>query len=200
MAKFLKWWMAFFLYTLAVFRPAFASGYKVTSYQLYLVHPQPEKAIYQIRKLAAAKQGYTLFLQNSQIKISVPKVAAKSTLQKLRGLAYVNDEVVLSSDVGKTVLSLQTKLSVKKKYLQDLKAIFEESDLNETLEMEKELSRAIQETEQIQGQIQKHQASSQRVLFSVSISRDSQANHLQKRHYSPYRWVNRLGIANIYSK
>lgn len=173
------------------------NNFKIQNYRLYMTHPEPELFIKQIRKDAAAEKGYTSILRNNFIRIIIPSNNKDNFLKKLKTSGYLNDEQVATSDVGYTIKQLETRLSVKKKYLSQIYQIFSGTNLVETLETEREINNTIRQIEQIEGQLRKYKALSATVRIDITVS-SSAVSGTHKPTNSMFGWINSIGIKSLF--
>ncbi|MBN1499708.1 MAG: DUF4349 domain-containing protein [Spirochaetes bacterium] len=172
----------------------------IENYKFFIVHPVPSSAVSEIRKFASDSGGYTLSLNGYRLRVSVPVKMKDSFLQQIRKLGYVNDEMNSSSDVSQAILSLKTKIRVKKDYLAQLYSVFNDASYKETLEMEKEVNKTILEIESLEGELRIYEKSAQNAVFDITVSLDSGANNLREYGRSQFEWVNNLGLSNLMGK
>lgn len=177
------------------------SAGSIEKYRFSIVHPLPEKAVADFRQKVRDNLGYTLYLSDYFLRVSVPLDKKQFILTEIRRIGYVDDEKIESTDPDKQILTLKTRLKNKQNYLKDLYKIFNKASFSETLEMELELNHAIQEVEGIKGKIKKIQADMNRVLLEVDIkAKNPQTTTTGRANYSQFGWINNLGVSGLYRR
>ena len=90
----------------------------------------------------------------AQLVLRVPTPRLDATLAALRGLGSVKSEGVETQDVTKEYTDLATRLAVKEQTVTRLRALLDarSAKLSDVLDVERELSRAITELEQMKGE------------------------------------------------
>ncbi|MCB1160155.1 MAG: DUF4349 domain-containing protein [Leptospiraceae bacterium] len=191
-----------FLFIILLFFPSilFSTERKIESYYFSLMHPLPDKLISELRKLAGEHSGYTLSLHEKRLKLNLPSVEKNPVINKIRELAYINDSKERIEDISQNLLSLQSKLSVKEKYLQDLYSIVQNSKFAEALSTEIELGSTIQEVERLKGEIRKLTYQSENIIIEILINPSDSNTRINEVNRSSFRWIKILGVQNLYNR
>lgn len=170
----------------------------IFSYTYYVSTDSPETVIKNIRAFVPTKKGYVNFFSNNRINVRIPVSEVDSLKRLLSELGYVIGENQKREDLALTMLDLQTRLSTKQKLLYELNQI-SSVRLAETLQVEQEMNRVIEEIENIKGKISYYR--DRIALSEVTI-------YLNRAYVSaktfpdsvPASWMLRLGIENLQSE
>jgi hypothetical protein len=92
--------------------------------------------------------------RQAQLVIRVPSDRFAETIVALRQLGDVREEVLNTQDVTKDYADLETRLAVKEQTVARLRSLLDNrtAKLSDVLEVERELSRAVTELEQMKGE------------------------------------------------
>jgi hypothetical protein len=92
--------------------------------------------------------------KTANVVIRVPTTRFAGVLQALRGVGAVKQEGVATQDVTKEYADLETRLAVKEQTVGRLRGLLDSrsAKLSDVLDVERELSRAITELEQMKGE------------------------------------------------
>jgi hypothetical protein len=155
----------------------------------------PELVRREILKFTNEQNGYIASFSNQRIALSFPKrITKEKILNFLNNRGIIVSQNFSSVDYSDQILSLQVSIKVKEQYLQQLNQLTQEASLVQTLEMEQEISKVIQELEELKGNYNYYLelANSMNVEIQfINIEKGS----LPKKPY-PY-WVSKLGIFNF---
>lgn len=92
--------------------------------------------------------------KTADVVLRVPTARFAGVLQALRGLGAVKQDAVSTQDVTKEYADLETRLAVKEQTVARLRALLDSrsAKLSDVLDVERELSRAVAELEQMKGE------------------------------------------------
>ncbi len=155
----------------------------------------PELVRREILQFTNAQNGYISSFNNQRIELIFPK-----SITKERILNFLNDRGIIVSqnftsvDYSDQILSLQVSIKVKEQYLQQLNQLIQEASLVQTLEMEQEISKVIEELEELKGDYNYY------LELANTMNVEIQFIHIEKGNLpkKPYpNWVSKLGIFNF---
>jgi hypothetical protein len=148
-----------------------------------------------LRKLARDQGGYVKFFSRDKVIIRLPREQIERIRGYLSQAGFIADERRAQSDVSETLLDLQTKLTVKKQFLEKLYAIFKSSQFTQTLAVEREVGKAIMEIEKIKGQIAYYQ---DRVsLTEITVIINERSGSKKRQMSTQWDWIRKLGIEKL---
>jgi len=188
--------MILFLFTaFFLFPKDFKQDYIHTKISLTIRVSSPELVRREILKFTNEQNGYIASFSNQRIALSFPKrITKEKILNFLNNRGIIVSQNFSSVDYSDQILSLQVSIKVKEQYLQQLNQLTQEASLVQTLEMEQEISKVIQELEELKGNynyyLELANSMSVEIQF-INIEKGS----LPKKPY-PY-WVSKLGIFNF---
>jgi len=141
------------------------------------------------------QNGYISSFSNKRIELIFPKsITKEKILNFLNNRGIVVSQNFSSVDYSDQILSLQVSIKVKEQYLQQLNQLTQEASLVQTLEMEQEISKIIEELEELKGNYNYY------LELANSINVEIQFIHVEKGSLpkKPYpKWVSKLGIFNF---
>jgi len=188
--------MILFLFTaFFLFPKDLKQDYIHTKISLTIRVSSPELVRREILKFTNEQKGYIASFSNQRIALSFPKrITKEKILNFLNNRGIIVSQNFSSVDYSDQILSLQVSIKVKEQYLHQLNQLTQEASLVQTLEMEQEISKVIQELEELKGNYNYYLelANSMNVEIQfINIEKGS----LPKKPY-PY-WVSKLGIFNF---
>ncbi len=115
----------------------------------------PEVKRKEILKFLEEKKGYLKSLNNEEMYMIFFKSEKKEDLiQSFKKYGSILSYNFTTIDYGEEIINLKSKIQVKEKYLKDLNQLTKEANFIQTLEMEKEISKVIEELEEYKARYQ----------------------------------------------
>lgn len=145
--------------------------------------------------IAEKYHGYPVFSSNNSVQLKIPVENAAKTLLDVEKLGEVTSRQIEASDVTENYVDTEVRLDNLKKMQKRLTALLEKAkNVEETLKIEKELSRITTELERYQARMKN--LILQTSMVDVHISFKPVANSLapDNRKIIPARWIKKLGI------
>ncbi len=170
-------------------------GRTIVSYTYVLFSEDAEAAVKELRACAPIKKGYVSYFSNDRVVLRIPGREVDSLKKMLPGLGYVTDERQNRQDFSAVMLDLETKLSVKKKLLGELTAVFSGAKLADTLTVEKEIGKVIVEMEDLKGKINYYR--DRFALYDVTVLINRSGAVSKEAQTTPWGWIRHLGIENL---
>ncbi len=167
----------------------------VFSYSYYVSTDSPETIIKNVRAFVPAKKGYVGYFSNDRINVRIPVSEVDLLRRLLSELGYVVGENQKRQDIALTMLDLQTRLSTKQKLLSELNQITSVR-LAETLQVEQEMNRVIEEIENIKGKLAYYRDRIALSEVTIYLNR-AYVSAKTLPHNVPAGWMLRLGIENL---
>ncbi len=180
--------------------PALAADGTFTQEYFYgMFAAEREKAVARLRSFAAENNGYVKFYSNTKVVLRMPAERVQRIRDVILDTGYIGDERLQRTDVGESLLDLRTRLKTKESLLASLYKIFEDAQVQQTLEVEKELGKVVMEIENIKGRIAylEDRISLAEVTVSINIQPGSKKGAVSGR--SRWEWINSLGIEGLMS-
>ncbi len=171
------------------------NSYSVFSYSYYVSTDSPETIIKHVRTFVPSKKGYVGYFSNDRINVRIPVSEVEPLRRFLADLGYVIGENQKCQDITLTLLDLQTRLSTKQKLLSELHQI-SSVRLSETLQVEQEMNRVIEEIENIKGKLAYYRDRIALSEVTIYLNRAYVSSKAQP-HTVPAVWMLRLSIENL---
>lgn len=172
------------------------SDYNHLKIKISLRVASPDITRKEILKFTENKNGYLMSFQNNVIKVVFPKnITNNEILSFLKGKGTVINQKFSTYDYSEQILNLATKIKVKEDYLQQLYQLTKEANLMQTLDMEKEISKNIEEIETLKGDYNYYSELSSTIEIEINFISLEQRN-LPTTMYPG--WVSTLGILNFW--
>lgn len=156
----------------------------------------PEVARKKLLNFTYEKNGYLKGFDNNSITLIFPISLNKEEIVSFtKNLGTIVSQNLKTEDYTDEVIKLQTKIKVKEKYLKELNELVGEANLLQTLDMEKEISKIIQELEELKGNYNYYLEliSTQEVNIQFVFIESSAIPII-----SAPGWVSSIGIYNFY--
>ncbi len=160
---------------------------------------EKEKSVARLRSFAAENGGYVKFYSSTKVVLRMPATAVQRIRDVILDTGYIGDERIQRTDVGETLLDLRTRLKTKESLLTSLYKIFEDAQIQQTLEVEKELGKVVMEIEDIKGRIAYLDDRISLAEVTVSINIQPNAKKPATVPRSRWEWMNSLGIEALLS-
>ncbi|HSV98344.1 MAG TPA: DUF4349 domain-containing protein [Spirochaetota bacterium] len=176
-----------------------ANGAFTQEYFYGMFAAEREKAIARLRSFAAENNGYVKFYSNAKVVLRMPAERVQRIRDVILDTGYIGDERLQRTDVGESLLDLRTRLKTKESLLASLYKIFEDAQVQQTLEVEKELGKVVTEIENIKGRIAYLEDRVSLAEVTVSINTQPGAKKDAPGTRSRWDWVNSLGIEGLVS-
>ncbi len=120
--------------------------------QITLKVNSPEIVRKYLLNFANEKKGYLKNFDNTSITLVFPnQVNKEEIISYIKNLGTIVTQNLKLEDYNDEILKLQTKIKVKEKYLNELNQLTKEANLLQTLDVEKEISKVIEELEALKG-------------------------------------------------
>ncbi len=174
------------------------TNYKHIKIKVSIKSTSPEIIRKDILKFTEEKKGYLMSFQNDFIKVNFPndKDILDEFIVFLKGKGIIVNQNFSTIDYSEEILNLSTKIKAKEEYLQQLYQLIKEANLIQTLEIEKEISKNIEEIEALKGDYNYYLELSSRAEVEIKFLTLEQRN-LPSTTYP--EWISRLGILNFWS-
>jgi hypothetical protein len=172
-----------------------ADEYNHIKINITLRTTSPENTRKALLKFNEEKKGYLRKINNEEIIIVFSKDVPKETIIdfiKQKGIIITQN--FSTFDYSNEILTLKTNINVKEKYLEQLNRLITEADLTETLEMEKEISKNIEELEILKGDYQYFLELASTIEVEIRFLSFTKTN-LPANIYPG--WISKLGIYNF---
>ncbi|MFN3603922.1 MAG: DUF4349 domain-containing protein [Leptonema sp. (in: bacteria)] len=156
----------------------------------------PETVRKKLLEYTEKKNGYLKKFDNTSIQLIFPKTTQKEEIiNYIKNLGAIVSQSIKTEDYSDELIKLQTKIKVKEKYLRELNQLTGEANLLQTLDMEKEIAKIIEELEELKGSYLYYLelVSSQEVQIFFTFLETSSLPLV-----SAPGWVSDLGIFNFY--
>ncbi len=164
-------------------------------YDMYAA--EREKAVARLRSFAAENGGYVKFYSNTKVVLRMPVAGVQRIRDVILDTGYIGDERIQRTDVGETLLDLRTRLKTKETLLASLYKIFDDAQVQQTLEVEKELGKVVMEIENIKGRIAYLEDRISLAELTISINIRPGAKKAAVLMRSRWEWINSLGIEGL---
>jgi len=145
------------IFLLALFLPlsyAFARDEtEIIRFDYVLKVTDQSRAEKSITAWAEKNSGYMQSLRQDAVTIRFSSSVGPAALSgMLRDSGLVVEEAIKRLDQSERLNSIKASLAIKNKHLERLQALFAQSDLEQTVAIEKELQKVIQEIESLKGE------------------------------------------------
>ncbi len=160
--------------------------------EIQLKVSSPEIKRKEILKFLEEKKGYLKSLNNEEMYMIFLKSEKKEDLiQSFKKYGTILSYNFTTIDYGEEIINLKSKIQVKEKYLKDLNQLTKEANFIQTLEMEKEISKVIEELEEYKARYQYLMELSNTI--EVRILFESLSNSNLPVSIVP-GWISKIGI------
>lgn len=153
-------------------------------------------ALARSKALAESMGGWVQQEGNEGIVFRVPADKFWETTRKIQEIGRILDHTIQSRDVTEEYTDLGIRLSVRKKFLAELQALYAKGgSLQDLLAVKKEIDRVTEEIERLEGKIRylrdQIDWSTIRLRFQV------QSESVTRDFNLPFRWLQSLGIQTL---
>lgn len=139
----------FFIFTLHLYPNEGLSHLKI---KITLKVSSPEIVRKNLLNYVNQKKGYLKNFDNISITLVFPnRVNKEEIISYIKTLGTIVNQSLKTEEYNDEILKLQTKIKVKEKYLNELNQLTGEANLLQTLDMEREISKVIEELEELKG-------------------------------------------------
>jgi hypothetical protein len=176
----------------ATTRPDAVARIIIYSATLRLVVPNVAQTMSAIRRSAEAIGGYLAQMDDQSITVRVPAARFNDALGACEGQGEVTGRIIKGQDITEEMHDLNLRLEAAeqvRKRLGDLVAKSEK--MKDTLEIEKELERVIENIELLKGKVRFY--SSQAAYATIRVELNSPLPQKQMVAQIPFPWVRQLG-------
>ncbi|MDH5682798.1 MAG: DUF4349 domain-containing protein [Spirochaetota bacterium] len=170
------------------------------SYSYWINTEYPERTIDNLRKITDERGGYVKYLDKHRINLKIPAPDSELILNEIKKTAFISDNMKNTSNLSESLITLNAKLKTKDTLLNQLYAIFNNSGLTQTMDVEREINQIILDIEDLKGKIRYIE---NRVAFSeitIYVNNSSRSTGYPRVHRSHWQWINTLGIKNLLNK
>ncbi|MDH5681741.1 MAG: DUF4349 domain-containing protein [Spirochaetota bacterium] len=170
------------------------------NYKYWINTEYPERTISNIRRITDEKGGYVKYLDKHSINLKIPAGDTALILSELKKTAFITDNMKNTSNHSESLISFKARLKTKNTLLNQLYAIFNNSGLSQTMDVEREINQIIFDIEGLKGKIRYLE---NRIAFAeITIYVNSQTGKPQypRVHRSQWQWINSLGLKSLLNK
>jgi DNA repair ATPase RecN len=164
---------------------------------LRIVVPEVEAAIKQVAQHADLVGGYVQQMGTDSVLIRVPSDEFDATMEKISEMGSVVRRKIWAVDVGEQYVDLELRIANLEKLAQTYRAMLEKaSNVEETLQIQKELSRVTGELERLKGQLRSLSNKVRYATLEVQFQAQPEAPE-SLRVSLPFPWLRGLGIDEL---
>ena len=160
---------------------------------LKVVHPEQVR-----RNLVEAGLklgGHPTRITNTGVILKLPPPALGNFLRTMGDHGLVLEKTLARQDLTETIADLEGRLRSKQAIFTQLRAFFDRSNLQATLDIERTMTSLVNETEAIKGQLRVERDRSRWALVQVDFQ--FQARDRLVYVDSPFEWLNTLDLARF---
>lgn len=160
---------------------------------LKVVHPEQVR-----RNLVEAGLklgGHPTRITNTGVILKLPPPALGNFLRTMGDHGLVLEKTLARQDLTETIADLEGRLRSKQAIFTQLRAFFDRSNLQATLDIERTMTALVNETEAIKGQLRVERDRSRWALVQVDFQ--FQARDRLVYVDSPFEWLNTLDLARF---
>lgn len=158
-------------------------------------------AIKQIRELTKKQGGYFEHLSEVSITIRIPAAKFNATLEELAKIGEVTNRDIRVVDVTDQFRDIEAELANLQAVRDRLKTLLAKStDVKNTLEIEKELTRVQTKIDQLSGTLKRLRKQVTFAKLTINlILPETSSSGLKLRNFTAASWLNSLGLDNLFN-
>jgi hypothetical protein len=180
--------------------PAFRGPMLVYTAMLRLAVIQVAEASKEIERMARESGGWLSRRDDTEIVIRVPVARFEDTMKRLEKLGDVVHRNVTAEDVTEQFMDAEVRLKSARAVRDRLKALLEKATkVEDSLAIEKELSRIDTEIEQLEARLKYLREQAQFSTITVQLQAKQQDDVGKKPVRIPVDWLDQLGLGRLLS-
>ncbi len=145
--------------------------------------------------IAEKNKGYAVFSNNDSVQLKIPVKNATKALLEIEKLGEVTYRQIEASDVTENYVDTEVRLDNLKKLQKRLTSLLEKAkNVEETLKIERELSRVTTELEHYQVRMKNLILQTSMVNVHISFHPVADSFNPDNRKIIPVSWIKKLGI------
>ena len=145
--------------------------------------------------IAEKNKGYAVFSNNDSVQLKIPVKNATKALLEIEKLGEVTYRQIEASDVTENYVDTEVRLDNLKKIQKRLTSLLEKAkNVEETLKIERELSRVTTELEHYQVRMKNLILQTSMVNVHISFRPVADSFNPDNRKIIPVSWIKKLGI------
>jgi hypothetical protein len=163
---------------------------------LKVVHPdQVRRALAQA---AVAQGGHATRLTDQGLSVKVPPAALGEYLRAMGDHGHVLTKTLERQDLTETIADLEGRLRSKGEIFTQLRAFFDQSNLQATLDIERNMTQIVHEMESIKGQLRVERDRARWALVEIAFSFTPRDRLVYVD--SPFEWLNTVDLPRFLSE
>lgn len=166
------------------------------SVHLKVVHPQTVRRT--LADAAVALGGHPTRITDQGVTLKVPPAALNGFLRTMGDHGLVLQKTLSRQDLTETIADLEGRLRSKTEIFGQLRAFFDKSNLQATLDIERNMTTLVQEIEDIKGQLRVARDQSQWAVVDVAFQ--FQPHDRLVYVESPFDWLNTVDVDRFLSE
>ena len=157
---------------------------------LKVVHP--DQARRSILSQVRQRGGFHTLLSDGRLSLKVPPHQLTEVLQVVSKEGLVVEKSLERKDLTEQIAQLEGRLRSKGEILGKLRAFFDDSDLQATLEIERNMRALVEEMEQVKGTLRLELDRARWAVVEIHFQCPERRRVVYKR--SPFRWLNSVDL------
>jgi hypothetical protein len=157
---------------------------------LKVVHPDEARrdALDDVAKLG----GFPVLVTDQQLVLKVPPAKLDETLAALTARGAVLEKTMERNDLTLAIAQLEAQLRSKQEIFDRLRKLLDDSDVNATLQIERDMSQLVMEMESQKGQLRVQRERAAWALIDLAFN-FRERDRLVYVH-SPFQWINTVDL------
>ncbi len=136
--------------------------------------------------------GFHSLVTEDQVRLRVPPERLSDVLTMLAGKGLVLEKSLQREDLTEPIAQLEGRLRSKEQILTRLRTFFDDSNLQATLEIERNMSKLVEEMEALKGKLRVERDRTRWATVDVSF-RFRERERVRYVH-SPFTWLNSVDV------
>ena len=158
--------------------------------------PDVEEAVKTAARAAGELGGYVQKQTNNTIILRVPAAKFHEAVGRVEQLGVVREKSIDAQDVTEKYMDLKLRLGARTAYLDQLKKMLAGAkDMKIMLEIQRELSKTVEEIERLKGKLR--YLTSQVRLSTIAIDFGKLHGRGGRSFKLPFRWLDGLGLVQL---
>ncbi len=157
---------------------------------LKVVHPDEVRrdTLGDVAKLG----GFPVLVTEQQLVLKVPPAKLDEALATIAGRGAVLEKTMERNDLTLAIAQLEAQLRSKAEIFGRLRKLLDDSDVNATLQIERDMSQLVMEMESLKGQLRVQRERAAWALIDLAFNFRERDRLVYV--YSPFEWINTVDL------
>jgi len=169
---------------------------EIRTASLTVITSNPDDTASRILSAAENFGGRLQIQSNEQLVVLIPGISPEDAILKtLPAGSVILAKQIARKDAGERKAQLKSEIESKRKHLANLKKLFDETDFSQTLEIEKEYLKAVQELEGLLGELKYLDESARYTTLQIRFHLETARNVVRTPPQFP--WMAERGVEQV---